>query len=82
MQEQGLLDTIRSGFKDAFGTEPSLVTIDSKPEDIPGWDSLGHAVLTTSLEKIFNVSFDIDELMAMEDVAAIVEVMQNKLNKS
>lgn len=79
MNEQELLEKIRQGFKDAFGTDPSLVTIGAKPENIPGWDSLGHAALTLSLEKMFNVTFDIDELMAMEDVAAIVEVMRNKL---
>lgn len=79
MHEQELLEKIQQGFKDAFGTNPSLVTIDAKPENIPGWDSLGHAVLTSSLEKTFHVTFDIDELMAMEDVAAIIEVMNNKL---
>ncbi|WP_435627781.1 acyl carrier protein [Candidatus Ferrigenium straubiae] len=79
MNEQELMEKIQQSFKVAFGTDPSLVTIDAKPENIPGWDSLGHATLTLSLEKTFNVTFDIDELMAMEDVAAIIEVMRNKI---
>lgn len=80
MDNYELLKLIQKAFKEAFGTEEILVTADAKPEEIPGWDSLGHAVLTSALEKVFNVTFDIDELMAMEDVPAIIEVMRNKIS--
>ena len=46
---------------------------------VPGWDSLGHASLAATLEQVFNVSLDIDDLMAMEDVRSVVEVLQKKL---
>lgn len=78
MSDQQLLERIRQGFKNAFGTTPEEVYIGATPDQIPGWDSLGHAVLASSLEQVFNTTFDIDELMAMEDVASIVEVMKKK----
>jgi len=78
MHNQEIIKKIRDGFRDAFGTDPSLVTADSKPEDIPGWDSLGHAVLTSCLEKKFNITFDIDELMAMEDVSSIIQILETR----
>jgi hypothetical protein len=31
------------------------------------------------LEQVFNVSLDIDDLMAMEDVRSVVAVLQKKL---
>lgn len=78
MTEQEMSQKIQQAFKSAFGTTPEQVVIGATPNEIPGWDSLGHAVLASNLEQIFNVTFDIDELMAMEDVSAIVEVMKNK----
>lgn len=78
MGDQQLMEKIRLGFKTAFGTTPDEVQIGATPDQILGWDSLGHAVLASSLEQVFNTSFDIDELMAMEDVASIVEVMKKK----
>jgi acyl carrier protein len=53
--------------------------MEATPNQIPGWDSLGHASLAATLEQVFNVSLDIDDLMAMEDVRSVVEVLQRKL---
>lgn len=77
---QEILSKIQLAFKSAFGTDSALVHIDAVPEQIPGWDSLGHVKLTSQLEKTFNISFDIDELMAMENVKAIIEVISKRIN--
>nr|CRH04433.1 putative Acyl carrier protein [Candidatus Magnetococcus massalia] len=73
------LDQVRTAFNTAFGTAPEAVTNDSTPDDIEGWDSLGHVRLASELEGIFDLSFDVDDLMKMEDVAAILDVLQTKL---
>lgn len=78
MTEQEILQKIQQAFKVSFGTAPEQVVAGAMPNEIPGWDSLGHAVLASNLEHVFSVTFDIDELMAMEDVSAIIEVMKNK----
>ena len=77
--DQELLGKIRQAFHASFGTDPETVVPGAGPDDIPGWDSLGHAVLTTSLEEVLGTSFDIDELMAMEDVSAILRIAAGKL---
>jgi acyl carrier protein len=74
-----IISQVRQAFKEAFGTPEEVVSVGATPSDIAGWDSLGHAKLTACLEKVFNITFDIDELMAMEDVATIVDIMRNKL---
>ena len=79
MDEATLLTRIQRAFHAAFGTSPSLVTMNATPDAISGWDSLGHAVLANKLEQEFGLSFDIDELMAMEDVKSIVSVLNRKL---
>jgi acyl carrier protein len=40
---------------------------------------MGHVTLASSLEQEFNLSFDVDELMEMENVRAIVRIVQSKV---
>lgn len=75
-----LLHLIRKGFAEAFGTEPDRVSLESTPEDIPGWDSLGHTSLIAQLETLFSTTFDLDEMMEMEDVSAIASVLRKHMD--
>jgi len=76
--DQDLLQNVRRAFHESFGTDPETVVPGAGPDDIPGWDSLGHAVLAANLEDALGTTFDIDELMAMEDVSAILAVAGGK----
>ena len=77
---EDLLTKVQSAFHDAFDVGPQLVSLDTGPDDIPGWDSVGHLALATTLESTFGVSFDVDELMEMENVREIVRILKSKLN--
>ncbi|HLB89409.1 MAG TPA: acyl carrier protein [Terriglobales bacterium] len=79
---EDLLGKVQEAFKSAFDIDPQTVTIDTGPNDIPAWDSMGHVALATSLERAFGLSFDVEELMEMEDVKKIVRVVQFKLGKA
>jgi len=76
-----LLEKVRAAFKSTFDVDPGTVTMNTVPGDIPAWDSMGHVTLATNLEKAFGVSFDVDDLMAMENVKEICRVVQSKLEK-
>lgn len=41
------------------------------PDDVEGWDSLGHLRLVTALQERFGIEFDVDEIMEMENVGRI-----------
>jgi hypothetical protein len=43
--------------------------------------SMGHVTLASNLEREFGLSFDVDELMQMENVREICRVVQSKLGK-
>ena len=75
-----ILTKIQTGFAESFGIEAQSVTLETAPASIPAWDSMGHLSLASNLEKIFGVTFDVDELMEMENVKAIVRIVQGKLN--
>jgi acyl carrier protein len=74
-----LLPRVQHAFQRAFHLDPRSITLETGPGEIPQWDSLGHATLACSLEHEFNIHFEIDELMALEDVREIVRIVRGKL---
>jgi len=76
---QDVLAKVQRAFSSAFDVEPGSITIDTVPGDIRAWDSMGHVTLASSLEQEFGVTFDVDELMEMENVREIVRILQAKL---
>lgn len=78
---QDLLTAVQGAFKAAFDVDPQSVTIETKPNDIPAWDSMGHIALVSSLEQTFGLGFDVDEVMEMEDVRRIIRIVEASLAK-
>ncbi len=58
-----------------FGAEPGSIDAGSSPESVEGWDSMGHLNLIAALEKRFNVSIDIGDVMEMVSVRRIREIL-------
>lgn len=80
MNDSGdILSKIQQAFATSFEIDPNLVTIDTSPSDIPGWDSVGHLSLASNLEQIFGISLDVDELIEMENVREILRIISAKI---
>ena len=73
------MSKVQAAFQESFGTKPESVTMETGPAEIPGWDSMGHLNLSSNLEKQFGITFDVDELMEMENVKAVVRIISSKL---
>ena len=73
-----ILDKVRQAFKAAFDIDPQSVSMDTTASDISAWDSVGHLSLAGSLEEIFGISLDVDELMEMESVRDIVRIISGE----
>jgi acyl carrier protein len=76
-----ILTKVREAFKSAFDIDPQSVTMETTASDISGWDSVGHLSLAGSLEEVFGISLDVDDLMEMESVREIVRIITAKLSK-
>jgi acyl carrier protein len=76
-----LLMKVQAAFKSAFAIDPRTITLDTSPANVPAWDSMGHVTLASSLERTFGLSFDVDDLMEMENVREICRIVQSKLGK-
>jgi acyl carrier protein len=62
-------------------TEDQL-TEDTAIGDIPEWNSLGHIVIISSLEKEFSINFDPEIIMDLEDVSDIVAAIEERLKNN
>jgi acyl carrier protein len=58
------------------------LTEDTAIGDIPEWNSLGHIVIISSLEKEFSINFDPEIIMDLEDVSDIVAAIEERLKKN
>lgn len=59
--------------------DKSVVTENSTVGDFPAWDSVGHLSILANVEEAFDISFEPEEMMEMEDVNDIVEMVTKKL---
>lgn len=59
--------------------DKSEVNENSTVGDFPAWDSVGHLSILSSVEEAFDISFEPEEMMEMEDVKDIAEAVKGKL---
>ena len=77
-----VLERVQKAFNSTFQVDPQVVTLDTSPGDISGWDSMGHVTLASDLEQEFKVNLDVDDLMGMENVREIVRILEGKLRNN
>lgn len=58
--------------------DKSEVTGDSTVGDFPAWDSMGHLAILSAVEEAFDISFEPEEMMEIEDVNDIVKAIKAK----
>jgi acyl carrier protein len=78
---QEVLTKVQAAFHSAFDLDPASITLNTTPEDVQAWDSMGHVMLASALEQAFTLTFDVDDLMEMENVKRICSVVERKLGK-
>jgi acyl carrier protein len=73
-----LLERVAAIFEKVFGIEPGDFSLDTVPEDVLRWDSLGHMTLIMDLEDAFGVHFEADEIAELSSGRKIVEILRAK----
>lgn len=48
--------------------------------DFPKWDSLAHLMIISAIEEKFDIKFDPETLMDLEDVGDIIDAVNERLN--
>jgi acyl carrier protein len=76
---ESVLAKVQEVFHETFGIDSQLISLETTPSETPAWDSVGHLDLASRLEQAFGISFDVDDLMEMENVREIVRIIDAKL---
>ena len=70
-----VMDKVIAIFRDVFDDDNLIVTDATNSDDIEDWDSLEHIALIVSMEKEFNLKFDIKEVNKLENVGQMVDLI-------
>ena len=71
--------TVEDLIRDTLNLDSEIEVNDNHgPGLLLGWDSLGHVMIILALEKNYNVSIGIDEVMQIETVADIKSILKEK----
>jgi acyl carrier protein len=68
------LKKYKTVFLEAFGVDESQLS-NLKYQDIPEWDSVGHMGLIASLEEVFNIEMEIDDIIDFSSFAKGLEII-------
>jgi len=80
MTETTKIERIYDAFRSALDLGENIgLTPDSEFEDVPGWDSLGHLRVIAELEDVFDIEFEIEEIVDQNTVQKIYDLVQSKL---
>ncbi|MCE5174412.1 MAG: acyl carrier protein [Bacteroidales bacterium] len=60
-------------------TTPDQINDNTTIGDFPQWDSVGQLTILSSVEEAFEINFEPEEMMEIEDVKDIVNAVEVKL---
>ena len=69
---------VRDSIVRTFGVNPASIDLESGPETVPGWDSLGHLRLMMQIEADFHIRFlteQINQPKNVRDLCALLDSM-------
>lgn len=79
MTREEVMAKVQDIFRDVFDDDSLIITDLTNSGDIEDWDSLEHIALIVSMEKEFNMSFDIKEVSKLENVGGMVDMIISKM---
>lgn len=79
MTREEVMSKVQDIFRDVFDDDSLIIVDSTNSDDIEDWDSLEHISLVVSMEKEFNMKFDIKEVGKLANVGEMVDLIVSKL---
>ena len=70
---------VKSIVSEVIEEDIAMITPNSAIGDFPAWDSMGNLVILQKIESEFNIQFEPEEMMEIENVNDIVKAVEAKL---
>jgi acyl carrier protein len=78
MTREELFGKLQEIFRDIFDDETLEITDSTNSSDIDDWDSINHINLVVAIEKDMKIKFSFEELAALKNVGAMIDLMMVK----
>ncbi len=79
MDETQIYARLSEVFESVFDDDSIQLTPALTAKDVDGWDSLTHIRLLLTVERSFKIKFSTSEIGKLENVGALVALIQEKL---
>lgn len=80
MNKEQILEKLQEIVRDVLDEEDIVLKKDTVPEDVDGWDSLAHISILAEIQDTMDVTFQLDEIINLKSVGAIVDAIAEKLS--
>lgn len=81
MTREEIMEKVNEIFRDVFDDKTLVIVDSTNSDDIEDWDSLEHISLIISMEKEFDMKFDIKEVNELENVGQMVDMIKMKMDE-
>ena len=79
MTHEEIMEKVQRIFREVFDDDELVIKDSTNSSDIEDWDSLEHIALVVSMEKEFDLKFDLKEVNALANVGERVDLIASKL---
>ena len=79
MTREEVFEKITGIFREEFDDDTLVIVDETNAEDIEDWDSLAHVELVMSMEKEFNMKFNIKEVGKLKNVGEMADLILSRL---
>ena len=79
MTHEEIMEKVQRIFREVFDDDELVIKDSTNSSDIEDWDSLEHIALVVSMEKEFDLKFDLKGVNALANVGEMVDLIASKL---
>lgn len=79
MSREEVFAKVQEIFRDVFDDDELIITDLTNSDEIEDWDSLEHIALIVSMEKEFDLKFDIKKINTLENVGEMVDMITDMI---
>lgn len=75
MNEEEILGRVQEVFRKTFEKPDLIITDTLSPKDLKKWDSLNHVILISEIEKVFNIRFELQDMLESRNAGDICKTI-------
>ncbi len=81
MTKNEVFERITAIFREEFDDDSLIIVDETNAEDIEDWDSLAQVELVMTMEKEFQMKFNIQEIKTLKNVGEMADLILRKANE-